>query len=140
MSWSVVIPDFKLPSANDVRTGWAQTREANRARRAFEAYAAKDGTLHVPPLSKAKVTLTIAGPYRMDYDNRYTKGILDAIVARPDYGRAGKRRIPLYAPDGEPIRRPGWILDDSTKVIGPARRIYKTAKTYWVRIQVDPRR
>lgn len=120
------IPGLRLPRFNEIlrmktrqrrfasgkvgRFSPGRAEEAKRVRAHVEAWALETGLANLVPLEKARIELTIFGPYAADGDGIYTKDLIDALVARR---LARSKKSPLYRE-----RRWGFIVDDSPAVVG----------------------
>lgn len=111
------LPDVEIPSANVVlHEHWATRDKRIKAMRTIvEVEARRQGLGHAEPLERAQVCFILKGPYResRDEDNFWTKDLLDALVARPEYVKIGRKRIRVAG-----RFRWGLITDDSRKKIG----------------------
>ena len=133
----LVIDGLKLPRTNVV-IRWSRRErihETKRIRNAVVATAAATGLTDVKPLARAKVRITAFGRYsrRDATDGTWFKDALDSIVARwVCEGRVGKIKIKLP----KPVRRWGFIEDDSPRVIGKAVTETRPAKKFYLAIRV----
>src|SRR5687768_9586556 len=105
------MPGLKLIGKNEIirMNPKAQWREMKRVLKWVRSHSTAYS--NIEPCQKAKVKITVKGPYRHDRHSVWIEDVLDAIVARRDsHGR-----------------RWGLITDDSPKVIGMPKVAVKKA-------------
>ena len=128
MIYRLDIKGLKLPRVNEVlRWSWRKrAKEIKRVRDVVGVVAAGEGHAKIKPATRAQVTITAWGPYeRRDGDATWFKDVLDAIVARP-----------VSVTRNVKVRRWGYIVDDSPRIIGKPKLQVRLSKMFSVVIVI----